>query len=350
MHLAGYSQTEIKNLLLFEKNASELTKNQTHILDSLLKSIDQEKVAKVIIEGHTDNEGTHKYNVTLSSKRANKVKNFIKKYGYADSVITLNYYGETHPVTCLKENSYLNRRVEIKIYSKYNSSGCIGTKEFVDKKIKETNEKDANYDIMSGSYYSLFFIDVDEDGNSDFKIRYNTIQTSFQRGYEGKIIGNKYLAYLCITNNNNPVKSKYNSQNSSPKKPKTELLRLMTHAKYNCKRLYLLPGDTIYSSYNDTNPYNDNWGTFLKQSLIYYKWEEKYSMGELLYFDEEKKIWYNRNYIDNSNFILYSAFKITSPDGSSRIGYIKLKYDPCTGLFETIDKKISSENYLVIKD
>jgi OmpA-OmpF porin, OOP family len=48
--------------------------------------------------GHTDSQGSDDYNLELSQKRANSVKNFLIKEGVAESRITAIGKGESEPI------------------------------------------------------------------------------------------------------------------------------------------------------------------------------------------------------------------------------------------------------------
>lgn len=73
------------------------------------------EVLLVNIEGHTDNKGTRKFNIQLSSKRANAVRQWlIRKAGIAPARLTANGFGPDKPVASNddEEGRSRNRRVE----------------------------------------------------------------------------------------------------------------------------------------------------------------------------------------------------------------------------------------------
>ena len=78
--------------------------------------------APLLIEGHTDNKGTHAYNIKLSQNRAEAVKKWlVDNAGIKPSRITTTGWGETKPVAPNRkpdgsddpEGRQKNRRVEI---------------------------------------------------------------------------------------------------------------------------------------------------------------------------------------------------------------------------------------------
>ena len=70
---------------------------------------------KILIEGHTDNVGSAKYNQKLSQQRADAIKkNLVDKYGIEASRLGTKGYGLTKPIAsnATKEGRQKNRRVE----------------------------------------------------------------------------------------------------------------------------------------------------------------------------------------------------------------------------------------------
>ena len=69
------------------------------------------------IEGHTDSVGSEKYNLDLSFRRANSVRDLLVQRGVESSRIQTVGFGETMPVAtnATEAGRRLNRRVEIKI-------------------------------------------------------------------------------------------------------------------------------------------------------------------------------------------------------------------------------------------
>jgi outer membrane protein OmpA-like peptidoglycan-associated protein len=71
----------------------------------------------VLIEGHTDADGTESYNQTLSEQRANSVKAYLVTQAVTSGRVTTVGYGETQPVAdnTTAGGKQLNRRVEVAI-------------------------------------------------------------------------------------------------------------------------------------------------------------------------------------------------------------------------------------------
>jgi len=98
--------------------------NSTVVKPGLYSEID--RVAGVLtrypqtlirVEGHTDSVGAESYNMDLSSRRANSVRDLLVQRGVDFSRIQTIGYGETMPIATntTEAGRQLNRRVEIKI-------------------------------------------------------------------------------------------------------------------------------------------------------------------------------------------------------------------------------------------
>jgi outer membrane protein OmpA-like peptidoglycan-associated protein len=69
------------------------------------------------VEGHTDSTGSRSYNMVLSQRRADSVKNLIVQRGVSLTRIETMPYGESMPIAdnSTETGRSMNRRVEIKI-------------------------------------------------------------------------------------------------------------------------------------------------------------------------------------------------------------------------------------------
>ena len=74
---------------------------------------------KIEISGHTDNQGKHAYNMDLSKRRAESVRNYLVGKGIDSSRITVQGYGPDQPIDTNKNKAgrAKNRRIEFKILS-----------------------------------------------------------------------------------------------------------------------------------------------------------------------------------------------------------------------------------------
>ncbi len=99
----------------FEFDSAKLTAASSTTLDSVAASLREWSDVRVQIEGHTDSVGADAYNLQLSRKRAESVRDYLVAKGVDRSRLAAVGYGESKPVT---ENSTeagraRNRRVEL---------------------------------------------------------------------------------------------------------------------------------------------------------------------------------------------------------------------------------------------
>lgn len=99
----------------FELNEWKINQNNKAKLLQFSKTIDNSKITRVSIVGHTDAEGSESYNEILSKKRTNSVRQELLKLKISDSIIESNYYGESQLIEKIQGKSEINRRVEIKL-------------------------------------------------------------------------------------------------------------------------------------------------------------------------------------------------------------------------------------------
>lgn len=83
-------------------------------LNTLGKALAENKDIKLKIDGHTDYIGTEQYNLNLSLKRANSIKNYLIGRGVSANNISIEGYGKQNPVAnnSTEAGRAKNRRVE----------------------------------------------------------------------------------------------------------------------------------------------------------------------------------------------------------------------------------------------
>jgi outer membrane protein OmpA-like peptidoglycan-associated protein len=106
-----------KHSVNFEYNSASIKKESYSLLDNIVKIAKECPKAQLNVEGHTDWDGSKRYNKMLSSKRANVVKMYLIKKGVASDRIESIGYGESKPIADNKtvEGKNKNRRIEFKI-------------------------------------------------------------------------------------------------------------------------------------------------------------------------------------------------------------------------------------------
>lgn len=90
--------------------AAQLKLNE--VANALIK---EDPLSKIVVEGHTDSQGTAPYNQELSQRRAQTVRDYLVSRGIASDRISAQGYGLTRPVAANEsaEGRANNRRVEI---------------------------------------------------------------------------------------------------------------------------------------------------------------------------------------------------------------------------------------------
>jgi len=104
---------EAFNNLDFEYNKAIIKSASFASLDELSDVLKQTNW-NLILSGHTDNIGSEEFNLKLSTKRAEAVKDYLINKGIAAERITAKGFGETMPIAPndTEQNRALNRRVE----------------------------------------------------------------------------------------------------------------------------------------------------------------------------------------------------------------------------------------------
>ncbi len=107
------------NDTLFASGSAELMPGAYAELQRVAGVINSDPSVSVIVEGHTDSDGTREYNQVLSERRANAVRTALISYGVDPRRITAYGYGEDRPLVPndTAYNKQRNRRVEITLIS-----------------------------------------------------------------------------------------------------------------------------------------------------------------------------------------------------------------------------------------
>jgi OOP family OmpA-OmpF porin len=108
----------IKEKILFEFNKSDIRPESHGLLDEIVGVLkDNPQIKKVSIEGHTDSDGSEKYNQELSDGRAAAVMKYLVDHGVAAKRLTSKGLGESRPIASndTDEGKEKNRRVEFLI-------------------------------------------------------------------------------------------------------------------------------------------------------------------------------------------------------------------------------------------
>ena len=104
----------------FDFDKAIIREGERPILMKAVEFIRKYPDARIVLEGHTCSIGTDQYNLGLSQRRAQAVKQFVEeKGGFDGSRITAVGYGESKPIESnrTREGRAHNRRVEVLIIS-----------------------------------------------------------------------------------------------------------------------------------------------------------------------------------------------------------------------------------------
>lgn len=106
----------IASKIYFETNKANLKLLSHSALDDLADILKRNELVNLTIEGHTDSDSDNEYNMILSQKRTEAVKDYLISKGISDSRLTAIGYGETKPIATNKTaaGKAKNRRVELK--------------------------------------------------------------------------------------------------------------------------------------------------------------------------------------------------------------------------------------------
>lgn len=101
----------------FENNSAKLTASSTGVLDDVVATLKKNPDVKAEVAGHTDGSGSHSYNVSLSNRRAESVRQYLVNNGINANRLTAKGYGPDYPVASnsTREGRAKNRRVELRI-------------------------------------------------------------------------------------------------------------------------------------------------------------------------------------------------------------------------------------------
>jgi OOP family OmpA-OmpF porin len=110
------------NNIFFEFNSASISEDSKTEILKVAQFINENPGIKILIEGHTDDQGSDDYNMELSERRARAVYEFLINYEISPSALTYAGYGESRPIeeNDSEKSRSLNRRIEFSIVEVYN--------------------------------------------------------------------------------------------------------------------------------------------------------------------------------------------------------------------------------------
>jgi outer membrane protein OmpA-like peptidoglycan-associated protein len=108
---------ELKQTVFFDFNKATIKPVSFALLDDVAQAMKDNPKIKVEVQGHTDSVGDDNFNLKLSQKRAESVRNYLIKKGISSDRMDPKGYGENVPIADnrTKEGRDQNRRVEFVI-------------------------------------------------------------------------------------------------------------------------------------------------------------------------------------------------------------------------------------------
>ncbi|QQR81771.1 MAG: OmpA family protein [Deltaproteobacteria bacterium] len=104
--------------IYFETNRSDIKEESLSVVQAVASILKNDRsIHHLVVEGHTDDRSSDKYNLTLSQKRADEVKRQLIVRGVDASRLSSRGYGESQPVASndTEEGRAQNRRTEFRI-------------------------------------------------------------------------------------------------------------------------------------------------------------------------------------------------------------------------------------------
>ncbi|UAN18703.1 MULTISPECIES: OmpA family protein [Enterobacter] len=127
--IQGPKTIRLDSMSLFDSGKSVLKAGSTRMLVNSLVGVKAKPGWLIVVSGHTDNTGNPQLNQTLSLKRAEAVRNWMRDTGdVPESCFAVQGYGESRPIATndTPDGRALNRRVEISLVPQANACQIPG--------------------------------------------------------------------------------------------------------------------------------------------------------------------------------------------------------------------------------
>ncbi len=127
--MQGPQTVRLDSMSLFDSGKYDLKPGSTKMLINSLVGVKARPGWLIVVSGHTDNTGNPQLNQTLSQKRAEAVRDWMRDTGdVPESCFAVQGYGESRPVATndTPEGRTLNRRVEISLVPQANACQIPG--------------------------------------------------------------------------------------------------------------------------------------------------------------------------------------------------------------------------------
>ncbi|BFU91080.1 MAG: hypothetical protein NTAFB01_22670 [Nitrospira sp.] len=94
--------------VLFDFDRDTIPMDAMRVLDADAKQLQQDQVARLLLEGRGDESGTSAYNLVLGERRARNVKSYLQELGLSIDVTTTSY-GKDRPL-CIEHSGDCRQR------------------------------------------------------------------------------------------------------------------------------------------------------------------------------------------------------------------------------------------------
>ena len=112
----------------FEFNSATLKPESRPVLDEVAIDLKKHPLLRVELQGHTDSKGADAYNLDLSQRRANSVRDYLISQGVNPGQLMAKGYGETQPIAdnATESGRAENRRVVMRVLDNPNKVDVEG--------------------------------------------------------------------------------------------------------------------------------------------------------------------------------------------------------------------------------
>lgn len=103
--------------LYFQKGSVGLTEESLALIGGIVEEAGARQSADISVVGHTDRVGDEEYNLDLSTRRAEAVRDLLVTGGFDPSILHVTSHGEENPLLPTEDEvpEPLNRRVEVTV-------------------------------------------------------------------------------------------------------------------------------------------------------------------------------------------------------------------------------------------
>lgn len=112
----AYFQEALGDRVHFVVDRSDLSREARMILDRQADWLIANREYRVLIEGHTDEQGTRQYNLALGARRASAVQQYLIARGVEPERLRTITYGKERPIEiCSVESCYSRNRRAVSV-------------------------------------------------------------------------------------------------------------------------------------------------------------------------------------------------------------------------------------------